>query len=179
LAQVGAVQPAPSTGPRPGEGVDCTKVTVDYIDKLSLTRDERIAAMDRALLRSLSKFDACNTEVNKAASANGGAAGSGGVVSSAASDMSGPAAAPGARSASRKPAGVEPDGSNGGSRTRPPESGPVAVLNGKIPEDLPPGDNDSVLEAQIRQAALNETDPDVRARLWNEYRRYKGLLPAN
>ena len=53
--------------------------------------------------------------------------------------------------------------------------GNEALENGKVPEDIPPADNDSVLEAQIRQAAINETDPEVRARLWDEYRRYKGL----
>ncbi len=47
--------------------------------------------------------------------------------------------------------------------------------NGKLPEDIPPADNDSVLEAQIRQAAINEKDPVVQKRLWNEYRKYKGL----
>ena len=47
--------------------------------------------------------------------------------------------------------------------------------NGTTPEDVQKTDNDSVLEAQIRKAAMREKDPVVRARLWNEYRRYKGL----
>lgn len=51
----------------------------------------------------------------------------------------------------------------------------VARANGKLPEDIPPADNDSVLEAQIRQAAIEETDPVLKKKLWNEYRRYKGL----
>lgn len=54
-------------------------------------------------------------------------------------------------------------------------TGPRALPNGKLPEDIPPADNDSVLEAQIRQAAINETDPELKKKLWNEYRRYKGL----
>jgi uncharacterized protein YmfQ (DUF2313 family) len=44
------------------------------------------------------------------------------------------------------------------------------LTNGKIPDD-----NDSVFEAQIRAAAIAETDPDTQKNLWNEYRRYKGL----
>ena len=47
--------------------------------------------------------------------------------------------------------------------------------NGQIPEDIPSADNDSVLEAQIRRAAMAEKDPEIRAKLWNEYRKYKGL----
>ena len=50
-----------------------------------------------------------------------------------------------------------------------------ALENGRIPADIPPADNDSVIEAQIRQAAMNEPDPEIRRKLWNEYRRYKGL----
>ena len=44
-----------------------------------------------------------------------------------------------------------------------------------MPEDIPPAENDSILEAQIRQAAINEKNADIRKKLWNEYRKYKGL----
>lgn len=50
-----------------------------------------------------------------------------------------------------------------------------SLNNGKIPEDIPPSDNDSVLQAQIRKAAMAEQDPKKKAALWNEYRKYKGL----
>ncbi len=49
------------------------------------------------------------------------------------------------------------------------------VGNGGTPKDIPPVDNDSVLEEQIRQAAIHETDPTIKQKLWNEYRKYKGL----
>ena len=51
----------------------------------------------------------------------------------------------------------------------------VRLTNGKTPDDIPDADNDSVFEAQIRSAAMAETDPDTKKNLWNEYRRYKGL----
>lgn len=54
-------------------------------------------------------------------------------------------------------------------------TGPRVLNNGKLPEDIPSSDNDSVLEAQIRQAAIDESDPELKKKLWNEYRRYKGL----
>jgi len=50
-----------------------------------------------------------------------------------------------------------------------------ALGSGKLPEDIPPVDNDSVLEKQIRAAAMAEKDPAIKAKLWNEYRKYKGL----
>ena len=59
---------------------------------------------------------------------------------------------------------------------RPPGSeGRRSGTRADIPDDIPEPDNDSVLEAQIRRAAMEETDPRIRAELWNEYRKYKGL----
>ena len=51
----------------------------------------------------------------------------------------------------------------------------LRFTNGKTPDDIPDVENDSVFEAQIRLAATEETDPDTKKNLWNEYRRYKGL----
>ena len=59
--------------------------------------------------------------------------------------------------------------------TEPVREAARTRTNGKVPEDIPPADNDSALEAQIRQAAIEETDPALKKRLWDEYRRYKGL----
>ena len=59
---------------------------------------------------------------------------------------------------------------------QPTRSGGVrSDTSDDIPDDIPEPDNDSVLEAQIRRAAMEETDPRIRAELWNEYRKYKGL----
>ena len=79
-------------------------------------------------------------------------------------------------------------GTQAGSATYAPDaasasaqSAPDAPNNGNVPDDIPAADNDSVLEAQIRRAATAETDPEIRAKLWNEYRAYKGLpqVPAD
>lgn len=51
----------------------------------------------------------------------------------------------------------------------------LRLTNGKTPDDIPKVGNDSVFEAQIRAAAMAETDPNTKKNLWNEYRRYKGL----
>jgi len=48
-------------------------------------------------------------------------------------------------------------------------------LQGKIPEDIPSPDNDTVLQKQLRRAAMQEPDPVMKQKLWNEYRRYAGL----
>jgi hypothetical protein len=42
-----------------------------------------------------------------------------------------------------------------------------------IPPDVPDGSDDDVVARQIREAAMKETDPELRAALWEEYRKYK------
>ncbi len=44
------------------------------------------------------------------------------------------------------------------------------------PPDIPGGDDDDVVARQIREAALNEPNPDLREKLWDEYRKYKGII---
>lgn len=184
-----------------GTVFDCADVTVDYQNDPSLTHDENLALMDKALYQSLSKFDACQEARENANNSSGGAGTAGGASGSqngggssvATNDMSGSE-----NSQSKEGASTEITGSNEltgsneitGSAVTPSidqseqsssqkdgggGSQKADMSNGKMPEDIPPADNDSVLEAQIRQAAINETDPIIKAKLWNEYRKYKGL----
>lgn len=55
------------------------------------------------------------------------------------------------------------------------ENGVEPLNNGKLPEDIPSADNDDIIARQIREAALAESDTQKQAKLWNEYRRYKGI----
>ena len=41
------------------------------------------------------------------------------------------------------------------------------------PPDIPDGSDDDVIARQLREAAENETDPELKKKLWEEYRRYK------
>ena len=50
--------------------------------------------------------------------------------------------------------------------------------NGQVPKDIPPADHDSIIARQLREAAMEETDPVKQAELWNEYRKHKNL-PLN
>jgi hypothetical protein len=47
---------------------------------------------------------------------------------------------------------------------------------GSIPEDIPDGSDDDIIARQIREAAEKETDPELRAKLWDEYRRYREAI---
>jgi len=43
------------------------------------------------------------------------------------------------------------------------------------PGDIPDGVDDDVVARQLREAAMREPDPKLREKLWEEYRRYKGI----
>ena len=159
---------------------DCTTIAVDYLDHPSLTRAEKLARMDEALGQSLDKFDACHAVSSQAAASVPVAAGQvipeagatlgGDPVRSAASSEIAGTEAPPVRS---EPASVEMPVA-----TAVAGQEQVTLPNGRLPEDIPDADNDSVLAAQIRQAATQETDPEKRKRLWEEYRRYKDRAVA-
>jgi hypothetical protein len=59
-----------------GDGIDCTDVSVDYLENSTLTKEERIRLMDKAFFQSLNKFELCQ-EAKKMAAAAGGGSGSG------------------------------------------------------------------------------------------------------
>jgi hypothetical protein len=42
-----------------------------------------------------------------------------------------------------------------------------------VPADIPDGRDDDIVARQLREAAMKETDPELRERLWEEYRQYK------
>jgi hypothetical protein len=44
---------------------------------------------------------------------------------------------------------------------------------GEVPAGIPDGSDDDIVARQLREAAMKETDPELRERLWDEYRKYK------
>jgi len=42
-----------------------------------------------------------------------------------------------------------------------------------VPEDIPDGRDDDIVARQLREAAQMEKDPQLREKLWDEYRKYK------
>ncbi len=162
--------------------VDCSKINIQYADDTKLTKAEKIALMDKELLRSLSKFDDCkiskmNSSNDEENSSSNGLEQNTGGGSVASSDMSG-TDKPLTQDQLGTDEGVEANANLpvSGNRNKTDNGSPsgISLDNGKIPEDLINADNDSVLQAQIRQAAINEKDPKLKAKLWNEYRKYKG-----
>lgn len=53
-----------------------------------------------------------------------------------------------------------------------PDATQVASAS-SIPEDIPSPQGDDIVAKQLREAATFEQDPELRAKLWEEYKRYK------
>ena len=160
------------------------------VDGRPLTPEEKIARMDEALRESLARFDECQAAASVSADGGSGMEGvQDNTTGGGGSDGSG--AREGGDDGTAQAAGtVESVAAEGVQGTEAPEDAGATVpaterptnsggvrsdTPGDIPDDIPEPDNDSVLEAQIRRAAMEETDPRIRAELWNEYRKYKGL----
>ena len=163
---------------------DCTVIEVEPEVDPNLTTQENIQRLTEQFFESVNTVQHCEPPSDSAA--GGGAGGA-----TASSDLSGSEAVisevPQAVSESTSDAelsSIQEDidkalGNSSGSTSDEVGASASAEMkegnNGALPDDIPPADNDSVFEAQIRAAAENETDPEVKKKLWNEYRKYKGL----
>jgi hypothetical protein len=144
---------------------------------LGQTDAERVAALDRALGESLEGFDGTMGEEQVRVAQAGadqrdmGGSGSGmgdpmGGMGDFPADMGGmggseqgqqaQTAGPSSRSSSSS-AGAPGEGSDGAS----------------TPPDVGDGSDDDIVARQLREAAQNESDPELREKLWDEYRKYK------
>jgi hypothetical protein len=43
----------------------------------------------------------------------------------------------------------------------------------RVPRDVGDGSDDDIVARQLREAAMKEEDPELREKLWDEYRAYK------
>lgn len=181
---------------------DCSRVELEYEDDGKvLTAAEKTARMDKAFYESLARFERCQTSLSGGGD-NGGGGGGNGNAGEGGEGGSAGNAGDSADSADGSDGGVQSVPSSSVSGTEPDRDKKEAAAkddataretalqspqtgmdrqsgdmpgSGKAPDDIPPADNDSVLEAQIRAAAEAEQDPEKREKLWNEYRRYKNL----
>jgi len=61
------------------------------------------------------------------------------------------------------------------SRTSPIEGMSEEQIAERTPDDIMVIADDDIIARQLREAALAEDDPELRDRLWAEYRKYKGI----
>lgn len=141
------------------------------------TLDEQLAGLDAELFAGLGEFDEMllrEQERVRAAAPMTDAAGDAG-MSEGADGTDGTDGAEGTEgaegeSATESQGGTDARSSNGGG------AGPGSRRPGGkpgTPADIPDGSDDDVVARQLREAAEKETDPELKKKLWEEYRKYK------
>jgi hypothetical protein len=150
-----------------------------------MTSDERRAAIDQRLSDSLGSFDArLRTEQQRVAqerdarlaAAAGSAASeerdgakSGDAAGSAATEGPGDAERGGRRGGLGKPRDHSGDLKTEKAGNKPDDN----AGNGATKQEIPDGSDDDVVARRLRQAAEQETDPELKEKLWKEYIDYK------
>jgi hypothetical protein len=64
-------------------------------------------------------------------------------------------------------------GAAGGDSSTGGVEGDRAQGDPRVPKDVGDGRDDDVVARQLREAAMKEEDPELREKLWDEYREYK------
>jgi len=147
-----------------------------------MTTAERRAVLDARLEEGYAVFDGvvlsererAQREADQAGSSVMGTGGAGGGDGGEGDEGGFGDLAPGviiASSSDGSPGGG-PGAPIGGGEGRPPSANQAAF---PVPEDIPSGNDDDVVARQLREAAQNEPDPELREKLWDEYRKYTGL----
>ncbi len=144
------------------------------------SREERTGELDRKLDASLRELDGLLMEEQEklAEAASSGGSGSSGGTSGGLRSGSG-----GAGSSGSAESGSNPGGETSGGATGEESGGAVGGggagggdTGSPAPDDVGDGSDDDIVARQLREAAMAEDDPELRERLWQEYRDYKASL---
>jgi hypothetical protein len=148
------------------------------------TLDEQIAALDAELYAGLGEFDEMllreQQRVRAATpmpdAAGGGAGGPGAGTEGGSAEGTGQAGGDAAESGIAATPGAGPEHETGGRTSHGVGAGPGTQRQGggpDTPPDIPDASTDDVVARQLREAAEKETDPELKKKLWEEYRKYK------
>jgi hypothetical protein len=141
------------------------------------TRAEKTADLDAELFGAMGEFDEMllrEQERIKAAALHAGG-GDGGRGGAAAGGESGADGSEGSEGPGENGEGRMEEG-RGGDQTYGAGAGPGSSQhqgNNGAPPGTPDGNDDDVVARQLREAAEKETDPVLKKKLWEEYRKYK------
>lgn len=170
--------------------------SADIATQSEQTAEEQVAAMDAMLNAGLGEYDerllreqerikaaTPNTNSDSGGGGGGGSGeGAGGEGGNAEGDGQDSGGEQGDADSDSRNAGGSTGGERGGEQGGgqpaggPADSSPGSGEGGSDtdqPADIPDGSDDDVVARQLREAAEKETDPELKAKLWEEYRRYK------
>lgn len=150
------------------------------------TSTEEVAALDAKLSGSLSEFDKLLLEEARKAQARAPSSRSAGAYAGGSSNGKGEgkgASQSGAKESRGDKPSASADGDQASQRAGTGPGSPGGRIDGTdpgapgataaVPPDVGDGNDDDIVARQIRKAAEAETDPELRKKLWDEYRKYK------
>ncbi|MDB6085721.1 MAG: hypothetical protein JWN43_3602 [Gammaproteobacteria bacterium] len=186
----GAIETSTGTGPSASASASAGPASGSAVPVgRAQTADERRAALDKRLNDSLGSFDAQlrkeqerlarerdarQTTVTTVTAVDGGA--------KSTPDENGEAAENPATEPSHKPTASH---RGGAAESRSARAGDLksdksaagangnASGNGAVAEEIPDGNDDDIVARRLRKAAEQETDPELKDKLWKEYVEYK------
>lgn len=153
--------------PAPDSAYDCTVVQIDNIDESTLTKTERIALMEQALLDSIDQYDSCiDTVISKNAATGGGGRGEDGGESD---EGKGENESEGkSEGENNQETGGEGNEDNQSAENNHTESGTSGAKN----EEIDPKDNDAAVCIMLKDELKIETDPEKKRELKEIYTDY-------
>ncbi|MBU6211596.1 MAG: hypothetical protein KJS73_05295 [Gammaproteobacteria bacterium] len=136
------------------------------------TADERRDVLDKSLDDSLGEFDKTLEEEQRrtAAERDARTASTGGVVGAGAG---GAAGEPGAREGDLRSERGEAAGQSQNQTGDRQDRGSVGAGSGAANRGVESGNDDDIVARRLRRAAEQETDPELKEKLWKEYQDYK------
>jgi hypothetical protein len=143
-----------------------------------LTDAEQVAILDEQLNRGTADFDGIILEEREVIRRTAGnASGDAEDEAQAGGGVYGGSGGAGTGGFEVPPMAGGGGGGMGGAEPRPDydQEMPEQVAVYAPPADIPDGTDDDVVARQLREAAMREPDPELREKLWDEYRKYKGI----
>jgi hypothetical protein len=158
----------------------------DIDQQAEQTDAERAAALDAELDADLGEYDQRllreQERVKAARPRSAGGGGQGGAGSAAEGGEGTEGGRSGDLADNGDPGATGESRENGDLAAPPPASGAAGGEAGGAghqaavkdqPKDIPDGSGDDIVARQLREAAERETDPELKRKLWEEYRKYK------
>lgn len=168
--------PSSMPGSSSGEGADERASREDGAEDSTsgeaTTAEERSGSLDKSLDKSLGEFDKTLEEEQRRTAEERDARAANRTVTAS---TSGPEGGIGRREGDLR---SERTGQSGSSGTDPAggdnrDRGAVAGGSGAPDRSIPSGEDDDIVARRLRRAAEQETDPELKEKLWKEYMEYK------
>ncbi len=175
-----------------GAGTDLSGRRIIIVGDSSgvMTNEERVQQYDRELEEQMQVFDGiilgrrqeniARTNEDGAGNVVSSTSGSGGGFGGDSTFESAPLLTTASASATADPnnnrtGGVLPDASGD---NRQGDYQNQSGENSNLPPDIGDGSDDDIVARQLREAAIAEQDPELKEKLWDEYRKYKEGVQA-